>query len=119
MPVNGDVDGQAGRFEEVREQVPLDNPRLGDAHLYEVKITTQSLLFEPVPPLSGKMIERMRRWSGSSTLPLGCQSLLPKPYSTSPFIQRHTRYVIIKACQSLLLGGAAHSTGKKAEVKIV
>ena len=33
VPVNGYVDGQAGRFEEVREQIPLDDPRLGDAHL--------------------------------------------------------------------------------------
>ena len=33
MPVNGDVDGQAGRLQEVGQQVPRDDPRLGDAHL--------------------------------------------------------------------------------------
>ena len=101
VPVNGDVDGQAGRFEEVCEQIPLDNPRLGDAHLYEVKITTKSLLFELVPPLSGKMIERMSRLSGSSTLPLGRQSLLPKPYSTSPLYSSTLDMLLsklVKAC---------------------
>ena len=33
MPVNGDVDGQAGCLQEVGQQVPRDDPRLGDAHL--------------------------------------------------------------------------------------
>ena len=31
--MNGDVDGQTGRLQEVGQQVPLDDPRLGDAHL--------------------------------------------------------------------------------------
>ena len=36
VPVNGYVDGQAGRLQEVGEQVPLDDPRLSDAHLLQI-----------------------------------------------------------------------------------
>ena len=34
MPVNGNIDGETGGFQEVGEEVPFDHPRLGDAHLF-------------------------------------------------------------------------------------
>ena len=34
MPVNGNIDGETGGFQEVGEEVPFDPPRLGDAHLF-------------------------------------------------------------------------------------
>ena len=120
VPVNGDVDGQAGRLQEVGQQVPLDDPRLGDAHL---DIMTQ--LFHLDPPLAGKTKERRRsRLSGSSTSPLGSSpflfaflcSLLIFP-SYSPFLFA----LFLVSYQSLLLAcRAEESTGKSAaEVKIV
>ena len=34
VPVNGDVDRKAGGLEEVRPQVPLHDPGLGETHLW-------------------------------------------------------------------------------------
>ena len=70
MPVNGNIDGETGGFQEVGEEVPFDHPRLGDAHLFATYLG--SLTFSPQ---AGTKKERRSRLSRSSTLPLGTQNL--------------------------------------------
>ena len=46
MPVNGNIDGETGGFQEVGEEVPFDHPRLGDAHLFAAHLFNLFRLFD-------------------------------------------------------------------------
>ena len=45
MPVNGNIDGETGGFQEVGEEVPFDHPCLGDAHLFAAHLFRLFLTF--------------------------------------------------------------------------
>ena len=78
VPVNGDVDRKAGGLEEVRPQVPLHDPCLGETHLQQ-----QSWAFFRLchfQPLCGRRRETDSRLMASST------SLLEQKRNPSLFI---------------------------------
>ena len=72
MPVNGNIDGETGGFQEVGEEVPFDHPRLGDAHLFAVHLFRPCLTFH---------LKLGRRKRGG----VGCQGVQHRLLAHKPF----------------------------------
>ena len=99
VPVNGYVDGQAGRLQEVGEQVPLDDPRLSDAHL--LQILSHFLLDFSTSRWEDERDEEslVREFNIASWLPYLALPYPPPLFSLSFYTTEHLPSVsVIKAC---------------------